>query len=173
MEGLGPSAGTPKDLGLVLASPNAFAADAVACHLMGIDPQTIAYLRISAERGYGITDINQIEVFPENWLEFASPFDHPTPESLATEFPEVTIHDKQSCSACQSTLLLFMRKYGENLADYFPADQPINIAIGKGHKELPKDTLCIGNCTIKHRDCGTFIPGCPPVGSSIIKKLRD
>ncbi len=173
MEGLGPSAGTPKELGIVLASPNPFAADAVACHLMGIDPNSIAHLRICAERGYGITDIKQIEITPDNWQTFASPFDHPTPESLTTEFPEVTILDSQSCSACQSTLLLFLRKYGETLEQYFPKDEPINIAIGKGHKELPKGTLCIGNCTAKHRDCGTFIPGCPPVGSAIIKKLKS
>lgn len=173
MEGLGPSAGTPKQLGLVLASPDAFAADAVACHLMGIDPDEIAHLRICAERGYGITDINQIKVTPENWQDFASAFDHATPESLTTEFPEVSIHDSQSCSACQSTLLLFLRKHGHTLDEYFPENEPINIAIGKGHKDLPKGTLCIGNCTAKHRDCGTFIPGCPPVGSAIIKKLKS
>ena len=173
MEGLGPSAGKAKQLSLVLASDNAFAADAVACHLMGIDPQKIAYLRISAERGYGITDIDRIEITPQNWQDYSSPFAPATPEDLANEFPEVTIHDSQSCSACQSTLLLFMRKYGHELKEYFPHDSTINIAIGKGHETLPEGTLCIGNCTSKHRDCGTFVPGCPPVGSAILKKLGE
>jgi len=173
MEGMGPSAGTPKYLGVVLASDNAFAADAVACRLMGIDPLEIAYLRICAERGYGIIDCDKISISPQNWQDFSAPFAPAAPEKLAEEFPDVTIHDSQSCSACQSTLLLFLRKYGSGLSEYFPPNEPINIAIGKGHSELPQGTLCIGNCTSKHRDCGTFIPGCPPVGSAILKKLQE
>jgi hypothetical protein len=173
MEGLGPSAGSPKELGLVLASPNAFAADAVACRLMQIDPGEIAYLRICAERGYGIIDDNKIDVSPSDWQELSKPFKAATPDDLASEFPNVKIHDSQSCSACQSTLLLFMRKYGSELSDYFPAGEPINIAIGKGHEKLPHGTLCIGNCTSRHKASGIFVPGCPPVGSAIAKKLRE
>lgn len=173
MEGLGPSAGIPKELGVVIASHNAFAADAVACRLMQIDPQNIAYLRICAERGYGITAIEHITVTPADWQDLATPFKAATPEDLASEFPDVKIHDSQSCSACQSTLLLFMRKYGHTLGDYFPAGAPINIAIGKGHDELPTGTLCIGNCTARHKAKGIFVPGCPPVGSAIAKKLAE
>jgi uncharacterized protein (DUF362 family) len=172
MEGLGPSAGSPKQLGVVLAGPDAFAADAVACHLMGRAANDIAYLRIGAERGYGIIDLDHIQVSPDNWKEFASPFDA-APTNLAIEFPDVNIHDNQSCSACQSTLLLLLRKHGDELREYFPEGTPINIAIGKGHTELPEGTLCIGNCTACHRDTGTLVAGCPPVGSAILKTLRD
>ncbi len=172
MEGLGPSAGTPKQLGVVLAGPDAFAVDAIACHLMGRDAKEIAYLRIGAERGYGIIDLNQINVSPDNWKEFASPFES-APNNLAIEFPDVNIHDNQSCSACQSTLLLLLRKHGDEIREYFPKESPINIAIGKGHEELPKGTLCIGNCTACHRETGTLVVGCPPVGSAILKTLKE
>ena len=172
MEGLGPSAGTPKPLGIVLAGPDAFAADAVACHLMGRRAEDIPHLRLGAERGYGIIDLEKIHVSPENWKSFTSPFEA-APKNLAIEFPNVTIHDNQSCSACQSTLLLFLRKHGSDLREYFPDDAPINIAIGKGHTELPEGTLCIGNCTACHREQGVLVPGCPPVGSNILKKLRS
>lgn len=172
MEGLGPSAGVPKPLGVVVASADAFAADAVACHLMGREAEAIAHLRLGAERGYGVIDLAEIEVSPDDWQSFASPF-AAAPENLAIEFPDVTIHDKQSCSACQSTLLLFLKKHGTELREYIPEGTPINIAIGKGHTELPEGTLCIGNCTACHRDRGAFVAGCPPVGSAILKKLKN
>ncbi len=172
MEGLGPSAGTPKRLGVVVAGADAFAADAVACRLMGRSAEDIAYLRLGAARGYGTIDLAKIQVTPEHWPSFASPF-AAAPENLAIEFPDVTIHDEQSCSACQSTLLLFLRKHGSELREYIPEGSPLNIAIGKGHTELPEGTLCIGNCTACHRDCGIFVAGCPPVGSAILKTLKS
>jgi len=166
MEGLGPSAGTAKPLGVVVAGVDAFAADAVACRLMGRDAAGVPHLRIGAGRGCGVIDVERIAVFPDNWMSFADPFEA-APRNLSIEFPEVTIHDSQSCSACQSTLLLFLRRYGHELREYFPEGEEIHIAIGKGHETLPPGTVCVGNCTACHREVGTFVPGCPPVGSAI------
>jgi len=167
MEGLGPSAGAPKPLGVVIASADAFAADAVACHLMGRDAGNIAHLRIGAERGYGTIDLAKLSIAPDNWESFASPF-AAAPKNMAIEFPNVTVHDEQSCSACQSTLLLFLKNSGNELLEYVPEGEAIHIAIGKGHTELPPGTICIGNCTACHRERGTFVAGCPPVGSAIL-----
>ena len=77
----------------------------------------------------------------------------------------------RACSACQSTLLLFLKRYSDKIFDYFPKGQEINIAIGKGHQDLPEGTLCIGNCTIKHKGKGIFVRGCPPVGSEILQAV--
>ncbi|MBN1766534.1 MAG: hypothetical protein JW860_14865, partial [Sedimentisphaerales bacterium] len=98
------------------------------------------------------------------------PFVSP-PANLAIEFPGVTILDKQSCSACQSTLMLFLQRYGEQLVQN--NDQKLNIAMGKGHKELPVDTLCIGNCTAKFKYHRPFISGCPPVASEILNVYNE
>jgi len=166
MEGLGPSAGTPKRLGVVVAGAGAFAVDAVVCRLMGLDAGDVPHLQVGAGRGYGVIDLARIAVTPDDWVRFADPFEV-APSNLAIEFPDVTIHDNQSCSACQSTLLLFLRRYGQELREYFPEGEEIHIAIGKGHKTLPPGTVCIGNCTGRHRDTGIFVPGCPPVGSAI------
>lgn len=170
MEGLGPSAGEPKPLNLVLAGPDAFAVDAIACRLMGTQAEAIPHLRIGAERGYGVIALEQIATEPENWELWAQPF-QPPPQNLSIEFPNITVLDNNSCSGCQSTVLLFLRKYHETLFDYFP-DTPVHVAIGKGHEDLPKGTLCIGNCTLAHKDRGIFVPGCPPVGSAILKALE-
>ena len=167
MEGLGPSAGNPKPLGVVLVGVDAFAVDSLACALMGVSARDIHHLRIGADKGYGIIDLDRIGVHPQNWEDVQSPF-APPPDKLSIEFSGFNILDEQSCSACQSTLLMFLRKYGKQLRDAIPNDQEITIAIGKGHDELPPGTLCVGNCTAKHRNSCVFVSGCPPVASEIL-----
>lgn len=51
MEGHGPSAGTPKPMGVVLASPNPFALDQVACRLIGLGVKDVPVLAQALERG--------------------------------------------------------------------------------------------------------------------------
>jgi len=167
MEGLGPSAGNPKPLGVVLVGVDAFATDSLACSIMGISANDVPHLRMGAERGYGVINLDSIRANPENWKDVMSPF-APPPDELSIEFAGFTILDQQSCSACQSTLLMFLRKYGKQLRDTKPDDEDIIIAIGKGHEMLPSGTLCVGNCTAKHKSCGLFVSGCPPVASEIL-----
>jgi len=168
LEGLGPSAGKPKALGVVLVGVDAFATDSIACELMGISACDIPHLWIGAQRGYGIIDPDKICVSPVNWKDVQSPFDLP-PDKISIEFPGFTILDQQSCSACQSTLLLFLKRHGKRLRDNMSDEKDI-IAIGKGHKHLPNGTLCVGNCTARYKNCRAFIPGCPPVASEILKE---
>ena len=172
MEGLGPGAGTPKQLNVVVAGGDAFAADAVACRLMGRSATEIPHLRVGAANGCGIIDLDQINVSPENWKDYSSAF-AAAPKNLSFEFPNVEVLDKNSCSACQSTLLLFLKRYGDVLPEYIPAGERLRVAIGKGHDDLPEGTLCIGQCTVRQRDGGIFVPGCPPVGSQILKVLKQ
>jgi hypothetical protein len=134
---------------------------------MGISAYDVPHLRMGAERGYGVINLDSINVKPQNWKDIRSPF-APPPDELSIEFAGFTIMDRQSCSACQSTLLMFLRKYGKQLRETKPDDEDIIIAIGKGHKELPSGTLCVGNCTAEHKSCGVFVSGCPPVASEIL-----
>jgi uncharacterized protein (DUF362 family) len=169
MEGMGPSGGKAKKLGLVVAGTDAFAVDSIACRLMGLCAEDIPHLRMGAERGYGLIDIEKIKIHPETWMNLVSPFS-PPPDNLSIEFSEFNILDKNSCSACQSTLILFLKKYGKVIPDYFPENTDINIAIGKGHDKVPKNTICIGNCMAKFKQ-QKFVKGCPPVGSEILKTI--
>lgn len=172
MEGLGPSAGSPKALDVVVAGADTFAADAVACRLMGTDSSKVPHLRIAADRGYGIINDKKIAVTPQNWLTWASDF-KPPPENLGFEFPNINVFDKNSCSACQSTLLLLLKRNMDKILEYFPKEKPLNIAIGKGNADVPEGTLCIGNCASVCKNRGIFIQGCPPVGSEIFKALEN
>ena len=170
MEGLGPSAGQARPLGVVLAGVDPLAADAVACRLMGIKAERVPHLAIGAARGYGVIELDRINVTPEDWRDWISPFATP-PENLTIEFPNVTVLDDRSCSACQSTLLLFLAKHKDRILDYLPAEGNLFVAIGKPTGEVPDGTLCIGNCTSDYQDRGVFVPGCPPVGSEILNAL--
>jgi uncharacterized protein (DUF362 family) len=172
MEGLGPSAGEAKKLDLVVAGIDPFAADAVACSLMGLNAEDVPHLRIGAERGYGVIDLSRIQVNPDTWHDFSSPFELP-PENLSIRFPGVTILDEKSCSACQSTLFMFLKRYGEEVFNYFPEQKDVTIAIGKGHESVPCGTLCIGNCTAQHKKQGVFVSGCPPVASQILTAISE
>ncbi len=51
MEGNGPSAGTPRHLGLLIFSDNPFAADAIAGRIIGLDWRDNPVIRSAAERG--------------------------------------------------------------------------------------------------------------------------
>ncbi len=170
MEGLGPSAGQPKALNVVVAGVDVFATDAVACELMGVPASQVPHLRLGAARGHGVIDLVDIDVTPADWRRWAQPF-VPSPAHLSLSFPDVTVLDRNSCSACQSTVLLFLQRHRKELFDYFPAGEPVRMALGKGHDDLPEGTLCIGNCTAAHKARGLFIGGCPPVASAILRSL--
>lgn len=166
MQGLGPSAGQPRFLGAVLAGPDPFAVDAIACCLMGRRAEEIAHLRLGAQAGLGVIDEAQIDVSPLDFASHAQVFES-VPTDISLSFPNVRVVDENSCSACQSTLLMFLKRHGPLLLDYFPSERPVTIAIGKGHLAVDPGTLCLGNCTAAHRATATFVPGCPPVVSTI------
>ncbi len=172
MEGMGPGAGSPRALDVVVAGFDPFAADATACRIMGTRAEDVPHLRIGAERGYGIIDLEEIAVYPQDWRKYISPFAFP-PEKLDFEFPNIRVLDENSCSACQSTLLLFLKKNHSELPDYFPDFENLTIAIGKGNEDVPAGSLCIGNCAAAHKEKGIFVQGCPPVGSEILNVIKS
>lgn len=62
MEGQGPSGGKPRYVGLIIASTDALAADAVICRLMGIDARQVLYLKTAADMNLGQIDLEKIEI---------------------------------------------------------------------------------------------------------------
>jgi uncharacterized protein (DUF362 family)/Pyruvate/2-oxoacid:ferredoxin oxidoreductase delta subunit len=65
MEGEGPSAGKPRNVGLILASADAVALDAVAVRIIGLDPTQILTVAYAAERGFGTAEVENIEILGE------------------------------------------------------------------------------------------------------------
>jgi len=65
MEGEGPAAGSLRKLGVILASQDTVAVDAVATKIIGLNPLDIHTTRHSDERGLGIGNLQNIEVVGE------------------------------------------------------------------------------------------------------------
>jgi len=74
MEGKGPSHGTPRHLGWILAGKNALAIDAVAAWMMGYqDPFSIPLLRVAHKRGIGPGSLEAIHLRGASWEQIRCP----------------------------------------------------------------------------------------------------
>lgn len=61
----------PFDLGLIVMGNNQVAFDTVCCHIIGVDPMTVEHIRLAAERGFGPTSLDAIEISGDVTLEEA------------------------------------------------------------------------------------------------------
>lgn len=66
MEGDGPSAGSPKNLGYIMASEDAVALDAVCVEMIGLRWDSVDMIKIASEKGLGNGDITKIEIAGSN-----------------------------------------------------------------------------------------------------------
>jgi uncharacterized protein (DUF362 family)/NAD-dependent dihydropyrimidine dehydrogenase PreA subunit len=65
MEGEGPSAGSTKEVGLILASSDAVALDAVATSIIGMDPMQVQTTTNAVKRGLGTAQMTEIQLVGE------------------------------------------------------------------------------------------------------------
>ena len=65
MEGNGPNFGTPVDHRICVAGLDWLAADRTGVELMGIDFSKVAYLNYCTQAGYGVADLDKIEIIGE------------------------------------------------------------------------------------------------------------
>lgn len=118
MEGSGPRNGNPRSTGFMVISEDAVAADAVACSLVGIDPQKVLHLKYAGEMGYGIHKINQLEIVGDSLLDLKvkgfkqapgssiimKGFNHPFVARVLRDFfvpmPDIISQKCKGCSVC-------------------------------------------------------------------------
>jgi len=62
MEGAGPANGPVRELGVILASQDAVAVDAVASRIIGLDPHEVGTTRYATERGLGVSSPEEIDI---------------------------------------------------------------------------------------------------------------
>jgi len=67
MEGPGPSSGTPRHVGALIAGADLAAVDTVACQIIGLNPMRVPLLVAAKKYNFGQTDIDQIKVVGEDW----------------------------------------------------------------------------------------------------------
>lgn len=85
MEGNGPNAGAPRKVGLLIASTDGVALDAVASRIIGYDPLAIPTIRYAEERGLGTADLKKIHVLGEKIADVSLP-DFKKPYNPAQDF---------------------------------------------------------------------------------------
>ena len=73
MEGEGPGSGKMRNLGLILASKDAVALDAVASGIIGLKPEDVLTTRYAGERGLGVSDLKKIGVAGEKFDSLVVP----------------------------------------------------------------------------------------------------
>jgi uncharacterized protein (DUF362 family) len=66
MEGMGPIHGAPVKMGVIIAGRDIVAVDAVGAAVMGFNPAKIEHIRLAAENGIGICDLDSIEICGES-----------------------------------------------------------------------------------------------------------
>ncbi|MFA4981256.1 MAG: DUF362 domain-containing protein [Candidatus Omnitrophota bacterium] len=72
MEGDGPSAGYPRNMGLVMAGPDAVAIDSCIAKMIGLEPFDILITKEAYAMGYGEADLSRIEIVGEKIGDFAA-----------------------------------------------------------------------------------------------------
>jgi uncharacterized protein (DUF362 family) len=159
----GPVVGDPVELGLVLSAGNPVAADATAARVMGFDPACIEHIALAAAHGLG--PLEDIEVLGEPIESVRRPF-IPAPVDLGDNYPGVTVVDRNACSGCWGSLvstLERMLKSGE-LAAVYQHYGPLKFSMGKNAEPASDGNRWIlyGLCQRKYRNCGLYVPGCPP-----------
>jgi uncharacterized protein (DUF362 family) len=172
MQGLGPSGGEPIESDFALASFHPMGADIIACVLMGQAPEEIPHLQLISRRlGFSLNP-RDYTVLPDNYKEFVTPYKKP-PREITITYPDVALTDRGSCSACQSTVMLFLKRFKDSFKPYILEDKKLHLGIGKGIilEEIKNGTILIGNCTHKVKEKGIFVSGCPPVPTRIYKSV--
>jgi uncharacterized protein (DUF362 family) len=168
MEGLGPVNGEPVGLGLLCASYDVVAVDTVSSLIMGIDPESIEYLKLAREQGLGCGDITEIKVRGMQIEEVKRSFRRITIESEEFSKHGIKIVDREACSGCRNVIAAILNKMRSD--DQISKISDTVIIIGpiiddKGDLELRQGAKLIkfGSCTkLIDKQIGMYIPGCPP-----------
>lgn len=92
MDGQGPSAGRRRNFGLILASADPVALDAVAWMLGGNNPMDVPMLRLATEQGAGTANPAEIEVVGETETALISDFLVPGKGDMASRIPKPIFH---------------------------------------------------------------------------------
>ncbi len=156
--------------GLLIASSDIVAADAVGCALMGIDPGEVGMITIGAAAGLGESNLTPIDIRGEEIKKLR--FDIRLPqEHLRESFPLLEIRGgEKACSGCLIPLFSALSTLEER---GLKPEKPLAIVLGKD-VEMPesKGWLLVGDCAqIEGISQEDWIGGCPPNREELLDGL--
>ncbi len=163
------------DAGVLIASPDVVAADAVASAVMGLDPLEVETTRIADREGIGVGRIEQLAVAGVSIQDVRRPFRRPDIR-LVGVFEEIDMYAGGVCLGCQYYIRRGLdRLKKEGLLD---RGERLSIVCGvdpKVPEELPGQVIIVGDCALASegvkrlraklflRGEGIIISGCPPM----------
>jgi len=148
-------------LGLLIASRDRVAADAVASALIGLPSGKVPLLKMAAEAGLGEHRVEKLEIAGEPLVPQRLEFPQ---DSLKRHYPDLDIQDDGACSACQAALMDGLYVAGGNR-------KVKKVAMGAKSKPA-EDALVLGKCLSKHFATHAHVPGCPPDGTAVACALQ-
>jgi len=163
MEGPGPVHGLPVGLGVLVASWDPVAADAVAAKIMGFEPADLEYLRLAQEQGLGCADLSRVELRGLSIEEVRRPFRRAELDFSQYRSINSHIYESGMCSVCKHCFESFII----NLEREGKLDLIRDTTILLGQTvEMPEkyegELFLVGTCTRRFGRAGKFLAGCPP-----------
>jgi len=147
--------------GLLIASTDIVAVDAVGSALMGIDPKEVPTVDLGATAGLGEKDLTRIDIVGEELRRLKFKVRLPQ-EELKEAFPLLEIIGaEKACSGCLIPLLSALTSLRERGATL---KEPLTIYLG-GKPGASKDQrpLLLGDCALSGgMDHDSHVTGCPP-----------
>ena len=171
MEGMGPAYGRGKKMGMILVGNNALSTDAVAARLMGLSPEVIPHLRLTAERGWEKSTCKRFQSTQKITRNGWSLLSLPLPNYLFLSRTSWFMTRDRAVPAFQRCWSFFKITI-QSLRTIVWRIKTFILAFGKHLEACPKGTILIGNCSSKMKSRGIFIQGCPPVASQIADSLK-
>ncbi|RME48010.1 MAG: DUF362 domain-containing protein [Chloroflexi bacterium] len=156
---------TPYPLHLIIMGINPVAVDSVCTHILGLDPREVDHIRITAERGYGPINLDEIEITGDVSLEEAQ--ERAANLQLTLERVDQVLRDRRSritayigpppdtydyCwGGCPGSLFEAMQIIDGFQPGVYRRVRPFHIVIGdyQGEIDTGSDELVLfmGNCT--------------------------
>jgi uncharacterized protein (DUF362 family) len=165
MEGAGPVYGTPANLGLLLASFDTLAGDAITAAVVGYGPEELPYLAMARDQGLGTCDLDRIRVVGKGIEEVKRPFKRIDLSMDRYRDHGIRVVTEGACSGCNQ----FVESFFIRLVDAGRLDEMKGATVVFGQTvRLPEtpppltDVIRVGTCTKKIKADGDYLPGCPP-----------
>ena len=167
--------GNPVEMNRMMCAVDPVLMDAYSCSVIGVDQESVPYIRIAEECGAGERDLSKAHITRFLEKEEAGNRIYTQTELLPDE-PRGDYHhvmkvkevvsELDSCSACYGTLVpVLHRLEQEGLLEKLPG----TLCIGQGYRGK-KGKIGIGSCT---SGFDTSLAGCPPTAAQMDEFLRS
>ncbi|MDR1271847.1 MAG: DUF362 domain-containing protein [Clostridiales Family XIII bacterium] len=177
-QGLGPIFGETIEMGLIVASKDVVACDAVASLIMGYEVDDVKITVAAASRGLGEKDMDRIDVKGEKIDDVRVRFKRSSEVAIEGVPPSFNlVWSDKACTGCRNTVIsVLMDMKKENLLGLLDGQYALvghhaesEIPIGAS----PENTVLVGRCaaSLGAAGYGRCVIGCPPGNSDTIKGL--